>query len=80
MVDESKKAYEIIKHKAFNAITVDVVRGSANAERAVELRDANLSEEERKAGWGHFLQETSKRPWHTTRRKTVNLKPGWMKS
>jgi hypothetical protein len=70
--------YEIIRHNfqlLEGSTTVDIVRGESAAELAVERFDRQLTDEERKAGWSHFSQRTTKQPWPKPKRPAY-YKPG----
>lgn len=63
--------YEIIRHnfdKLTGSETVDIVRGESAAESAVAHFNRQLTEDERKEGWSHFSQRTTKKPWVKPRR------------
>jgi hypothetical protein len=65
MRDESKVNFEIIRNNFASgepSRVVEIVRGRAAAERAVEKHDRRLTQAEREAGWGHFLQKTGLKP------------------
>ncbi len=81
MLQGEKYPYEIIRHnhRTFEGSqTVDVVRGESAAERAVDYYDRKLTAEEKEAGWSHFSQRTTKRPWPKPPR-THAYKPGGYK-
>jgi hypothetical protein len=65
MLQGEKYPYEIIRHnhRAPGSQTVDVVRGESAAESAVRLFNEKLTAEEKEAGWSHFAQRTTKKPW-----------------
>ena len=59
--DKSKVVYAIIRHNFRNNApieVVEVVKGSARAESAVERYNRSLSGEEKASGWGHHAQST----------------------
>lgn len=72
MLQGEKYPYEIIRTNhsdpSDRGITVDIVRGESAAERAVDYYDRKLTAEEKEAGWSHFSQRTTKKPWPTAPR------------
>jgi hypothetical protein len=65
MLQGEKYPYEIIRHnqRTTGQQTVDVVRGESAAESAVRRFNEKLTAEEKEAGWSHFAQRTTKKPW-----------------
>ena len=64
-MDESKRSFAIIRHnfQTFEGRdVVQVVRGRGRAEITVDIWDGKLSQEEKAAGWTHFLEPTSLKP------------------
>ena len=63
MLDEEKSNYAILKDKddLLAAETVCIVKGRSSAEMTVDRLNRNLTEEEKRAGWRHFLQKTTRK-------------------
>ena len=62
MRDESKANFVIIRNKSESGElgrVVEIVRGPAAAEHAVERHDRRLTQQESDEGWGHFLERTT---------------------
>jgi hypothetical protein len=53
--------YEIVKinHQTHSCTVVGVVRGESVADEYARSYTAALSQEDREAGWGHFIQRTT---------------------
>jgi hypothetical protein len=54
------------------------VRGQRTAQKDVEYRNRRLTAEEKEAGWSHFAQRTTKKPWPKSPR-TPAYRPGGYK-
>lgn len=80
MLDGEDYPYEIIRHNhqkpESGGVTVDIVRGLSAAERAVAHFNQLLTAEQREAGWSHFSQRTTKKPWPKSYRRVTDYKPG----
>jgi hypothetical protein len=63
MPDKKKGYYAIQKDKddLSSAITVCHATGRSEAEKVVDRLNRELTEEERSAGWFHFLQKTTEK-------------------
>jgi len=82
MLQGEEYPYEIIKHNSATlqgSQVVGVVKGESAAQSLAESFTAKLSQEERDAGWRHFIQRTTRRPAVRPRR-AVGLKAGSSKS
>lgn len=58
---EQNVNYRIIRHNSHTgqSLKIKVVRGLLKAEIAIELLERKLSAEDKRAGWGHFLERTT---------------------
>ena len=82
MLQGEKYPYEIVKHNFATlqgSQVVGVVKGESVAQSLAESFTAKLSQEERDAGWRHFIQRTTRTPTIHPRR-VVGLKTGSFKS
>ena len=82
MLQGENYPYEIIKYNVATSQgsqVVGVAKGESAAQSLAESFTAKLSQEERDAGWKHFIQRTTRTPTIRPRR-VVDLKPGSFKS
>lgn len=70
--------YAIIRHNPLTcegSTEVAVVRGENAPAQAIDRFNGLLATGEKEAGWRHFAQRTTQKPWPKPRRATMNYKP-----
>ena len=77
MLQGEQYPYEIVKvnHNTGQSQIIEVVRGESAASSFAESCKRGLSQQDRDAGWGYYINRTISKPTVSIRRSR-NLKPG----
>ncbi|MGD0974024.1 MAG: hypothetical protein ABR866_08050 [Candidatus Korobacteraceae bacterium] len=76
MLQGENYPYEIIKinHSTGKSESIGVIKGESAASSFADSSRSKLSQAERDAGWGYYIERTTRKPTILPRR-SVNLKP-----